>query len=673
MADPRATSYRYSESLPKVDLLSLHRSRVSVDKGPSSPSTALETTMPASALPTKTIPMRERPSVADRSESSSPVKSTAQGPKESVTQFCLCQPDPKIPRPRNAFILYRQHYQGAVVAQNPGLANPDISKIIGEQWRKLPQATKDEWKALAEVAQPEETEEKARHQQQYPEYRYQPRRYGRDGSSRSLGSGLSHNPPGSTICNRCGGRIMNPPASPDTVFTGGSVGNGRHSLAEQGSSRNYSADRGSRGVKHGSHGHAEHRPSRARQWEESGSVSPDSKRRRTNPNPHVPFRTDFHRDKSPPHSPYSIPPYAGRTNSMGAPRGLSVSHGHAMQARRGLHPVKEHPQPDPSLTLPPLKTQASLSGSMTPITPFSQDGFHKDKESAVMSIPFLNKIKLLAKISPQLPMSFREGDPGRRGPVIAVDGQDAGLVKTVTEYLSHALSKEGKFHVRIFDGPEISEPKPKREGSVETGDMGDKQVEYFSRISKWHQVSEEIKSFVKSEPSRRSMDSGSGNEEDGSPRISPKTIGPNKATEVNMSSPPASTENGSEAASSPPEITSTPSPSSTSLPVAIVPRYQLTTADAYACMVPIADQYNVADHWQWMAALWRGAVGPDITVYVRECDVQELKQVGNPVEIRLQDAKTVVVRRSANAPGLKELEEKVLKRLGFEIEDYITQ
>jgi HMG box factor len=39
-----------------------------------------------------------------------------------------------------------------VVAQNPGLANPDISKIIGEQWRRLPQETKDEWKALAEVS-----------------------------------------------------------------------------------------------------------------------------------------------------------------------------------------------------------------------------------------------------------------------------------------------------------------------------------------------------------------------------------------------------------------------------------------------------------------------------------------------------------------------------------------
>lgn len=133
-----------------------------------------------------------------------------------------------------------------------------------------------------------------------------------------------------------------------------------------------------------------------------------------------------------------------------------------------------------------------------------------------------------------------------------------------------------------------------------------------------------------------------------------------------MSSPPASSENGSETSSSPPG-TAVPS----SLPVALVPRYQLTTADAYACMVPIADSYNIPDHWQWMASLWRGAVGPDITVYIRDCDAQEMKHASNPVDIRLQDAKTVVVRKLANSPN--EIEEKVLKRLGFEIEDYLTQ
>ena len=50
-----------------------------------------------------------------------------------------------------AFILYRQHYQAAVVAQNPGLANPEISKVIGEQWRDSPPEVKKHWKSLADV------------------------------------------------------------------------------------------------------------------------------------------------------------------------------------------------------------------------------------------------------------------------------------------------------------------------------------------------------------------------------------------------------------------------------------------------------------------------------------------------------------------------------------------
>lgn len=50
-----------------------------------------------------------------------------------------------------AFILYRQHHQAAVVAQNPGLANPEISKVIGDHWRASPSETKGHWKVLAEV------------------------------------------------------------------------------------------------------------------------------------------------------------------------------------------------------------------------------------------------------------------------------------------------------------------------------------------------------------------------------------------------------------------------------------------------------------------------------------------------------------------------------------------
>ena len=50
-----------------------------------------------------------------------------------------------------AFILYRQHHQAAVVASNPGLANPEISKVIGDLWRGATQETRNHWKLLAEV------------------------------------------------------------------------------------------------------------------------------------------------------------------------------------------------------------------------------------------------------------------------------------------------------------------------------------------------------------------------------------------------------------------------------------------------------------------------------------------------------------------------------------------
>jgi hypothetical protein len=56
--------------------------------------------------------------------------------------------------PPTAFILYRQHYQSAIINQNPGLANPEISKIIGAQWREENIDVKNEWKRLAEVRTP---------------------------------------------------------------------------------------------------------------------------------------------------------------------------------------------------------------------------------------------------------------------------------------------------------------------------------------------------------------------------------------------------------------------------------------------------------------------------------------------------------------------------------------
>lgn len=435
---------------------------------------------------------------------------------------------------------------------------------------------------------------------------------------------------------------MNPPVSPDAPFTpnGSSASSNGISHTNTLPVRSYQCrikdtDRSPNPIRFGSNG--EPRPSRSRQWEESGSRSPDSKRRRFNP---YPFKASLPREKTP--------------DSRGA-NSNSMLH--------MLHPPRPHPnmktnQPphDPSLKLPPLQTTASAPGIMTPITPFSQNG--SSLESTVMTIPFLNKIKVLAKISPPLAPILRDASQQQqRGPVIAVDGQDPALVKATVEYLGSALQKEGRYSVRTFDGPEV---RP-RDASSESGQMKDATVDYLDTISAWHRISDEIINFVR--PSAGSPMINPADEEV-QYGISPKTI-LSEAANLQIGSPKGS-ENGSAA---------TPSSSMTSSsgsPIALVPRYQLTTADTFACSVPIHDSYAPLDHWQWMASLWRACVGPDITVYIRECEKDELDQLGgNPVEVRLHDARTVVVRKATGTP--KGLEEKVLRRVGFEIEDFLTQ
>lgn len=392
---------------------------------------------------------------------------------------------------------------------------------------------------------------------------------------------------------------------------------------------------------------------RSRPVEDMGSLSPDLKRRRMSHSTLKPT-LQLHRDKSPESSHTPHTPITARTDVY--PRNMMsfVLAGRPNQAPQGK------PHPDPNLKLPPLQTMAPV----TPLTPISQSQqLDSSVEATVMTIPFLNKIKVLAKISPPLTPSFHT-TPQTRGPVIAIEGQDPHLVQIAVEYLDKLLKKESKYDVRTFEGPELRAP---RDTIPESG-TSDTTAEYLTKISKWHSVSERIVNFVKvASSTASSVDSRSSPEADvkSVASLSPKSLVPQTAN-LHIQSPAHSSENGSEAS-----VLCSQSHSAL-IPVALVPRYQLTTADAFACSTPIHDSYKPLDHWQWMASLWRTCVGPDITVYIRECSREELANVGgNPVEIRLQDARTIILRKVGGSG--RDLEEKALKRVGFEIEDFLTQ
>ncbi|CCF59315.1 hypothetical protein KAFR_0G02830 [Kazachstania africana CBS 2517] len=82
-----------------------------------------------------------------------------------------------IPRPRNAFILFRQHLHPSLFPKDKELlttqgsfkTNSDVSREIGQRWRQLSDEEKKYWQALAQ-------KEKEEHRKKYPDYKYTPRK-----------------------------------------------------------------------------------------------------------------------------------------------------------------------------------------------------------------------------------------------------------------------------------------------------------------------------------------------------------------------------------------------------------------------------------------------------------------------------------------------------------------
>ncbi|KDQ13327.1 hypothetical protein BOTBODRAFT_111636, partial [Botryobasidium botryosum FD-172 SS1] len=72
-----------------------------------------------------------------------------------------------IPRPRNAFILYRSSVVRDRILEGTEKDHRNISRIVAEMWKGLDPAEKAIWQQRADV-------EKEEHKKKYPNYRYAP-------------------------------------------------------------------------------------------------------------------------------------------------------------------------------------------------------------------------------------------------------------------------------------------------------------------------------------------------------------------------------------------------------------------------------------------------------------------------------------------------------------------
>ena len=484
-------------------------------------------------------------------------------------------------------------------------------------------------------------DEKERHHQQFPEYKYRPRRYGRDGSTSSA-NGSSNSP----LCGKCGGRVINPPLSPESL-----VSPDHQQQQQQGDAstavaatatppRQPDASPSNDNTKAYLQEHSTADTTSGGTFMIDDQTSPDSKRRRFNSSIGNPSESPY---------PAAGIPYSARP-SQNPPRayyGLAQLSSYHSPSKANMHANND----TAPLRLPPLQTTAPgqvVAVKSAPMTPFAAERI--DLDTMLRSIPIANKIVVLGKISRPLSPSYRVSS---RGPVIAVDGQDARSVQSMAEYLQNYLAHEGNYNARIFSGPVLPHRRPSLPTTPDR--VGDAMADYLGLVVAWHYVSSEVIDFVKEANTRYGG---------GSPirsGVSPKTIFKTERLQIDSSS-------------SPPSTSHEDGPCSTT-PTAIVPRYQLTTADAYARSIPLNDAYSPLDHWQWMASMWRTCVGPDVTICIHECGPEELAQYGGgtPVELRLShDTPMLVVRRLTGSRGW-DIEGKTLKRVGFELVDFLTQ
>lgn len=411
-------------------------------------------------------------------------------------------------------------------------------------------------------------------------------------------------------------------------------------------------------------------------------------------------------------------------------------------------------------------------------------------EDVIRGMDFRYKIGILAKVAP--PAAFpaphsassasasakdTEGSKkeglAARGPLIAIEGDDAEAVRELGRWLSRELGKKGgggggsaeeDLEVRLVEGP-LDEGS--REGDDEGGKIGGEKrkkpiIEYHLLITEWLAKSDEIveslryrraipanialaastgaaeqggedadKTMSEDPPavqekakSERKLEEdyddsdGSASKDENIPSHSaqdPANKPPNPSGEepTSSTSPPTDKpshdeEGEGESMQIDPPLPPAPTSSSSSLspannnnntskPVILLPNFSLHTSTAFALRIPIDpnSQYSAPDHWQWAATQWRGVVGPDLTIYVRDSisgggssasgiggetggtagSGSRGRVVGGNGGVEMgEEGNLFVVRRMVGGGGGKkggEVEGSVLRRLGFEVGEWV--
>lgn len=313
------------------------------------------------------------------------------------------------------------------------------------------------------------------------------------------------------------------------------------------------------------------------------------------------------------------PPLSNGRRSDGVPYTVTQ---HAR--RESLPPIQVRYSPPNSAGMPhPQTPKDSRKGSVIELVPQATPS-PRTVDEVLSTFPYPNTIRLLGRIIPP----YKEPEPSTqsRGAIIAIEGDELASVNELSKWLHESLSKEKEYLSRIVDPPQV----PDESNTEVTFE------DYLDLIKEWHVKSKEMVKYITT-----SLPSEAG-------------ASPEKESEAEDTKRKDSV-----------TLRESSVPAATAKPVIIIPTFQLHASVTYASRIPIQDAYSPTDHWQWMATMWRGTIGPDLTIYVKTYDAKE-GQVGLKPEMD-EAVRCLTVCKEKNG----KFADADLRRVGFEVSEWI--
>lgn len=310
-----------------------------------------------------------------------------------------------------------------------------------------------------------------------------------------------------------------------------------------------------------------------------------------------------------------------------------------------------------------------------------------------MSMPFEAKLAILRKIAPPKAL----GKSAHRGPLIAIEGDNAEAVAKLAQWLSDTLRKDSELSVKLLDSPDVAQK----------GTRDEAMIEYHMLVAHWLKKSKEIMSGLEYNPTASSPDTAKLDKMDTSATTTPTPASircevdenyndddiedaDGKATPTKSSS---STNTNKQIDSAAPTAISSPAKKTNNItdimdvdddqstptkatpqhatqylkPTTLLPLFSLHASNTFACRIPLLDTYAPSDHWSWNATQWRGVVGADLTIYLKDDVIGEEKTV-KMVEQSEEERLFVVSRKMGNGDFV---DGATLRRVGFEVGEWV--